>query len=140
MPSKRHKGNTLVTGMKWLDVSKPLITTGTVDEKNDITKRAYGPNTASVKKNCPTRPIAVGILFIPRLVFAAAPFTGGATALSADILTIVTPIAGIALIAVGVICWFGKISWLWFAALVVGIVLVFGNQQIVSWIRGLFGV
>ena len=84
--------------------------------------------------------VALATLTLPVILHAAAPFTGGATALSADILTVVTPIAGIALIAVGVICWFGKISWIWFAALIVGIVLVFGNQQIVSWIRGLFGV
>ncbi|MEB0014538.1 TrbC/VirB2 family protein [Glaciimonas sp. GNP009] len=76
----------------------------------------------------------------PSLAFAASPFAGGTTGLSADILTIVAPIAGLALIAVGVICWFGKISWLWFGGLVIGIVLVFGNQQVVSWIRGLFGV
>lgn len=76
----------------------------------------------------------------PALAFAAAPFAGGTTGLSADILTIVAPIAGLALIAVGVICWFGKISWFWFGGLVIGIVLVFGNQQVVSWIRGLFGV
>jgi type IV secretion system protein VirB2 len=79
-------------------------------------------------------------LLLPELAFAAAPFASGGTALSADVLTIVAPIAGIAIIAVGVICWFGKISWFWFAGLVVGIILVFGNAQIVTWIRGLFGV
>ena len=80
------------------------------------------------------------LVLLPELAFAAAPFASGGTALSADVLTIVAPIAGIAIIAVGVICWFGKISWFWFAGLVVGIILVFGNQQIVTWIRGLFGV
>nr|WP_301950569.1 TrbC/VirB2 family protein [Xanthomonas fragariae] len=51
-----------------------------------------------------------------------------------------SPVAGIAIIAVAVLCWFGKISWYWFVGIVVGIVLFFGKDQIVSWIRGLFGV
>ncbi|WP_343125287.1 TrbC/VirB2 family protein [Xanthomonas fragariae] len=54
--------------------------------------------------------------------------------------TILSPVAGIAIIAVAVLCWFGKISWYWFVGIVVGIVLFFGKDQIVSWIRGLFGV
>lgn len=71
---------------------------------------------------------------------AASPFTSGSTTLTTDILAIVSPIVGLAVIAVGVLAWFGKIAWVWFAGLVVGIVLVFGNAQIVTWIRGLFGV
>src|SRR4051812_32492937 len=68
----------------------------------------------------------------------AGPFTGGTAALKSDLLAIITPFAGIGLIAVGFVCWIGKISWMWLAALIVGIVLVFGNDQVVSWIRGLF--
>lgn len=105
-----------------------------------MTKRQKAIRITGADKRLTTTVIALLAGLSPSLVFAAAPFAGGTTSLSADILTIVAPIAGIALIAVGVICWFGKISWLWFAGLVVGIVLVFGNQQIVSWIRGLFGV
>jgi type IV secretion system protein VirB2 len=71
---------------------------------------------------------------------AGVPFASGSQTLTTDILTLVTPIVGIAVIAVGVLCWFGRITWYWFVGLVVGIVLVFGNQQVVSWIRGLFGV
>lgn len=71
---------------------------------------------------------------------AAQPFASGSSTLTNDILAIVTPIVGLAVIALGVLCWFGKVAWPWFAGLVVGIVLVFGNQQIVSWIRSLFGV
>lgn len=79
-------------------------------------------------------------LYSSSFAFAASPFGAGTTTLTQDILTIVTPIVGIAVIAVGCLCWFGKISWFWLAGLIVGIVLVFGNQQIVTWIRGLFGV
>ncbi len=80
------------------------------------------------------------LYLFPEFAHAANPFSGGAATAKSDILAIVTPIAGIALIAVGLLAWFGKISWWWLAGLVVGIVLVFGNDQVVSWIRGWFGV
>jgi len=105
-----------------------------------MTKHKNTKRTTGAPKRLEAIYIALLATLCPALAFAAAPFAGGTTGLSADILTIVAPIAGLALIAVGVICWFGKISWFWFAGLVVGIVLVFGNQQVVSWIRGLFGV
>lgn len=76
-------------------------------------------------------------LAVPAL---AAPFTGGTATLKSDLLAIITPFAGIALIGVGFVCWIGKISWVWLAGLIVGIVLVFGNDQVVSWIRGMFSV
>ena len=78
--------------------------------------------------------------FFSTAALAAQPFASGSTTLTTDILAIVTPIVGLAIIALGVLCWFGKVAWAWFAGLVVGIVLVFGNAQIVSWIRSLFGV
>jgi type IV secretion system protein VirB2 len=79
-------------------------------------------------------------LFMPELAFAAGPFTSGATSLSQDILTILTPVAVIAVMAAGVLAWFGRISWILAISVMAGIVLVFGSQQIVTWIRGLFGV
>jgi len=42
--------------------------------------------------------------------------------------------------ALGAAAWFNKISWGWAVARIVGICLVFGAQQIVTWIRGMFGV
>lgn len=94
------------------------------------------------KAEAAVRSTAVTLLlsFLSSAAMAASPFTSGSTTLTADILAIVTPIVGLAVIAVGVLAWFGKIAWIWFAGLVVGIVLVFGNAQIVTWIRGLFGV
>ena len=35
---------------------------------------------------------------------------------------------------------FGKISWWWFVGVLLGVVLIFGAPQIVTWIRGMFGV
>jgi type IV secretion system protein VirB2 len=77
---------------------------------------------------------------MPELALAAGPFTSGATSLSQDILTILTPVAVIAVMAAGALAWFGRISWVLAISVMAGIVLVFGSQQIVTWIRGLFGV
>lgn len=77
----------------------------------------------------------------PELALAGtSPFTTGATAANTNILAILTPIAVIAVMALGAAAWFNKISWGWAVAGVVGICLVFGAQQIVTWVRGMFGV
>ncbi len=78
---------------------------------------------------------------VPKLVYAqASPFATGAGAAQTNILTILTPIAVIAVMALGVAAWFNKISWGWAVAGVIGIVLVFGAPQLVTWVRGMFGV
>jgi type IV secretion system protein VirB2 len=82
------------------------------------------------------------ILFaLPELALAqASPFATGASAMQTNILTILTPIAVIAVIALGAAAWFNRISWSWAVGSMVGIALVFGAPQIVSWVRGMFGV
>ena len=77
---------------------------------------------------------------LPDLTLAASPFTTGATAANTNILAILTPIAVIAVMAIGAAAWFNKISWGWAVTGIVGIALVFGAQQIVTWVRGMFGV
>ncbi|WP_245217909.1 TrbC/VirB2 family protein [Pseudomonas eucalypticola] len=81
----------------------------------------------------------IGSIF-PALAMASNPFTTGATGLSSDTLAMLTPVAGIAVMAVGLLALFGRIHWMWLVGTIVGIVLVFGSDQIVTWIRGLFGV
>lgn len=68
------------------------------------------------------------------------PFATGATAFQANFLTILTPVAVICVMALGVAAWFNRISWSWAAGGALGILLVFGAPQVVSWIRGLAGV
>ena len=70
----------------------------------------------------------------------ASPFEAGTTAFQTSFLTILTPVAVIAVMALGVAAWFNRISWSWAVAGVAGIVLVFGAPQVVDWVRGLFGV
>lgn len=68
------------------------------------------------------------------------PFSTGATAFQTNFLTILTPVAVIAVMALGVAAWFNRISWSWAAGGALGILLVFGAPQVVSWVRGLAGV
>jgi len=68
------------------------------------------------------------------------PFATGATAFQSNFLTILTPVAVIAVMALGVAAWFNRISWNWAAGGAIGILLVFGAPQIVAWVRGLAGV
>jgi len=70
----------------------------------------------------------------------SSPFATGATAFQSNFLTILTPIAVIAVMALGVGAWFNRISWSWAAGGALGILLVFGAPQIVTWVRGLAGV
>jgi type IV secretion system protein VirB2 len=70
----------------------------------------------------------------------ASPFATGAAAFQTNFLTILTPVAVIAVMALGVAAWFNRISWGWAAGGALGILLVFGAPQIVAWVRGLAGV
>ena len=77
----------------------------------------------------------------PALAYAqTSPFSTGATAAQTNVLAILTPIAVVAVMALGVAAWFNRISWSWAVAGILGVVLVFGAPQIVAWVRGMFGV
>lgn len=71
---------------------------------------------------------------------AASPFSTGANSLVSFALTIATPIAVLIVIALAIAAAVGKISWGWVIAAIIGIACIFGAQQIVAWIRSLFGV
>jgi len=103
-------------------------------------RKAYKMSKIKTYQNTVIVIIAGLGLFVPELAFAAGPFSSGATSLSQDILTILTPVAVIAVMAAGALAWFGRVSWVLAISVMAGIVLVFGSQQIVTWIRGLFGV
>ena len=85
--------------------------------------------------------ILLGIALIPDLALAqSSPFQTGATALQTNILTLLTPVAAIVIMVLGVVAATGRISWGWPIAAVVGIAVMFGAPQIVAWTRGMFGV
>lgn len=86
--------------------------------------------------------ILVALLaFLPEASFAqTSPFLTGATSLQTNLLAWATPIAVILVMALGIMAMANRISWGWPIAAIVGIAVVFGAPQMVSWIRGMFGV
>lgn len=89
------------------------------------------------------RPTATAalMLLLPQLVLAQnSPFLTGATALQANILTWLTPIAVILVMVLGAMAMANRMSWGWCLAAILGIAIAFGAPQIVAWVRGMFGV
>ena len=81
------------------------------------------------------------VLVVPDLAFAqASPFLIGDNSLQINILAWATPIAVILVMVVGIMAMANRISWGWPIAVIVGIAILFGAPQMVSWIRGMFGV
>jgi type IV secretion system protein VirB2 len=80
------------------------------------------------------------LLLFSNNVWAAAPFVSAATSFKTDFMLLAQILVGLGIGAVGLMCVFGKINKLWLVACVIGIVLVFGADQIITWIRGAAGV
>jgi type IV secretion system protein VirB2 len=80
-------------------------------------------------------------LAVPELAFAqASPFLTGANSLQTNILAWLTPIAIILIMVLGGMAMANRISWGWAIGAVIGIAIAFGAPQIVTWVRGMFGV
>ena len=83
--------------------------------------------------------IAIGTL--PELAFAqSSPFLTGATSLQTNILAWLTPIAIILVMVLGGMAMANRMSWGWCIGAIIGIAIAFGAPQIVTWVRGMFGV
>ena len=81
------------------------------------------------------------VLSSPLVSYAqTSPFQTGADALQTNLLAIMTPVAVILVIVLGVMAMAGRIAWSWVIGAIAGIALAFGAPQIVTWIRGMFGV
>lgn len=77
----------------------------------------------------------------PELSWAqTSPFMTGATALQTNILSWLTPVAVILIMVLGGMAMANRISWGWAIGAVIGIAIAFGAPQIVTWVRGMFGV
>jgi type IV secretion system protein VirB2 len=70
----------------------------------------------------------------------ASPFMTGATALQTNILAWLTPVAIILVMVLGGMAMANRISWGWCLGAILGIAIAFGAPQIVTWVRGMFGV
>jgi type IV secretion system protein VirB2 len=81
-------------------------------------------------------------LLLPELALAQAtsPFLTGANALQTNILAWLTPIAIILVMVLGGMAMANRMSWGWCIGAIIGIAIAFGAPQIVTWVRGMFGV
>jgi type IV secretion system protein VirB2 len=81
------------------------------------------------------------ILGTPQLALAqASPFMTGATALQTNLLAWLTPVAIILVMVLGGMAMANRLSWGWCIGAIMGIAIGFGAPQIVTWVRGMFGV
>ena len=78
---------------------------------------------------------------VPGIVLAqSSPFMTGMTSLQANILSWLTPVAIILVMVLGGMAMASRMSWGWCIGAIFGIAIAFGAPQIVTWIRGMFGV
>jgi type IV secretion system protein VirB2 len=81
-----------------------------------------------------------GALVAPLAFAQASPFQTGAESVVTNFIAIATPFAVIAIMVLGLVAATGRISWGWPIGALIGIGVLFGAPQIVTWVRGLFGV
>jgi type IV secretion system protein VirB2 len=85
--------------------------------------------------------LPLSLLVVPAMSFAQeSPFLTGATALQTNILAWMTPVAIILVMVLGGMAMANRMSWGWCLCAILGIAIVFGAPQIVTWVRSLFGV
>jgi type IV secretion system protein VirB2 len=97
---------------------------------------------SSVTPRSASRAAAMMLTAAPLVAFgqAASPFMTGATALQTNILAWLTPIAVILVMVLGAMAMANRMSWGWCLGAILGIAIAFGAPQIVTWVRGMFGV
>ncbi len=84
--------------------------------------------------------IAFAILAPDLAMAQASPFMTGASSLQTNILAWLTPIAIILVMVLGGMAMANRMSWGWCLGAILGIAIGFGAPQIVTWVRGMFGV
>lgn len=85
--------------------------------------------------------LAVLVIVAPETAMAqASPFMTGASSLQTNILAWLTPVAIILVMVLGGMAMANRMSWGWCIGAILGIAIGFGAPQIVTWVRGMFGV
>ena len=88
-----------------------------------------------------TTALLVLVILVPDLALAqASPFMTGATALQTNILAWLPPVAIILVMVLGGMAMANRMSWGWCLGAILGIAIAFGAPQMVTWVRGMFGV
>jgi type IV secretion system protein VirB2 len=81
------------------------------------------------------------VIAAPDMAMAqASPFMTGASSLQTNILAWLTPVAIILIMVLGGMAMANRMSWGWCIGAILGIAIAFGAPQIVTWVRGMFGV
>jgi len=89
----------------------------------------------------PAWSLFAAIMLLPGMALGqASPFMTGATALQTNILAWLTPVAIILVMVLGGMAMANRMSWGWCLGAILGIAIGFGAPQIVTWVRGMFGV
>ncbi len=85
--------------------------------------------------------LSISLLAAPTLSSAQeSSVLTGATALQTNILAWMTPVAIILVMVLSGMAMANRMSWGWCLCAILGIAIVFGAPQIVTWVRSLFGV
>ena len=85
--------------------------------------------------------LVILVMGTPDLAMAqASPFMTGATSLQNNLLAWLTPVAIILVMVLGGMAMANRVSWGWCIGAILGIAIGFGAPQIVTWVRGMFGV
>jgi type IV secretion system protein VirB2 len=85
--------------------------------------------------------LLIFLIGTPDLAMAqASPFMTGATSLQTNLLAWLTPVAIILVMVLGGMAMANRMSWGWCLGAILGIAIGFGAPQIVTWVRGMFGV
>jgi type IV secretion system protein VirB2 len=83
----------------------------------------------------------ISLATAPQFALAqASPFMTGVTSLQNNILAWLTPVAIILVMVLGAMAMANRMSWGWCIGAILGIAIAFGAPQIVTWVRGMFGV
>jgi type IV secretory pathway VirB2 component (pilin) len=92
------------------------------------TKANYALNTALLAGLC-----------VMQASPAFAQFTGTGTQATNWVVELLTPIIPLAVAVIGILAWTGRVNWGWFIGAIVGTMLFFGRDQVVSMLRGWTG-
>lgn len=81
----------------------------------------------------------VALMFAPMLA-GAEPFVQAGTAAKSFLVALFTPVVGIAVIAFAVYALCAKLHWMLIIGAILGVIGIFGHEQVVSMFRSWVGV
>lgn len=93
----------------------------------------------STKANRALNAAVLAGLWVLQVSPAFAQFTGTGTQATNWVVELLTPIIPLAVAVIGILAWTGRVNWAWFVGAIVGTILFFGRDQVVSMLRGWTG-